>query len=131
MYIIDTDFVINYFRGEQRNVKIILKLVNQPLVHLFITSVTLYELTKGCYKSGNFEKDYNLILELKRNVSVLDFDENSALIGAEIFNDMEKKGTKINESDILIASICLKNNFTLLTNNIKHFNKIDGLRLIS
>ena len=35
------------------------------------------------------------------------------------------------DADILIASFCLVNNYTLITNNVKHFDEIKGLRLIN
>ncbi len=128
-YILDTDFIVNFLRGEKKNIEIMRHIIEDENSKLFTTTINIYELTKGCFKSKNFDKNFSLIKELKKNITILNFDEDSALIAAEIFEDLEKKGTKINESDILIAGICLKNNFILLTENIKHFNKIEGLEI--
>jgi predicted nucleic acid-binding protein len=34
-------------------------------------------------------------------------------------------------ADILSAGICLSNNLPLLTRNVEHFNRVEGLRLVS
>ena len=131
MYILDTDFIIDFLRGEKRNVEIISNLLNDPLNIMFTASITSYELTKGCYKSARFDENFDKVMKLKNLLYVLEFDADSSLIAAEIFHDLEKKGMAINEFDVLIAGICLKNNFTLVTCNAKHFKRIKGLRVIS
>lgn len=128
MYVMDTDFIINFFNGEKENVNIVNQIVDSNS-DIYTTSLNLYELIKGCYQSGNFDKNYNLIIELRKSVKILNFDDESSLIAGKIFYSLKKSGTPINESDILIASICLKNDFQLLTENKKHFNRIDGLKV--
>ena len=44
---------------------------------------------------------------------------------------MRKAGRMIGDFDLLIASTCLCHDLTLLTNNVRHFNRIEGLRLLS
>ncbi|MFH1053917.1 MAG: type II toxin-antitoxin system VapC family toxin [Candidatus Woesearchaeota archaeon] len=129
MYILDSDFIINYFRNKKRNVEIINKLVGNPLNRIFTTSINIYELIKGAYNSNDFNKEFNLVQNLKRILYIIDFDEDSSFIAAELFSDLKSKGSMISEFDILVASICLKNNSVLLTDNEKHFNKINGLRV--
>jgi tRNA(fMet)-specific endonuclease VapC len=44
-------------------------------------------------------------------------------------NKLRKQGNIIGDFDLLIASICLRHNLALLTNNKKHFEKIDSLKI--
>ena len=44
---------------------------------------------------------------------------------------LRKQGNLIGDFDLLIGSTCLFHEVTLLTNNVRHFERIDGLKLIS
>jgi predicted nucleic acid-binding protein len=46
---------------------------------------------------------------------------------AEIYGYTRKAGNSIEDTDILLAAFCIVNNYTLVTNNEKHFKGIDGL----
>ena len=46
---------------------------------------------------------------------------------AEIYAKLKSYGMLIADGDILIAAQCLTNGYTLITNNISHFERIDGL----
>ncbi len=46
-------------------------------------------------------------------------------------NKLRKQGNIIGDFDLLIASICLRYDLILLTNNKKHFEKIDFLKIMS
>jgi len=54
---------------------------------------------------------------------------NAAKIGGEIYADLKKKGELINDADILIAGIVKAHNATLVTNNVKHFSRVQGLQI--
>ena len=47
----------------------------------------------------------------------------------KIKSDLKKKGEIIDEFDMLIAGQALSENLTVVTDNIKHFNRIDGLKI--
>ena len=49
-------------------------------------------------------------------------------IAADIWAETKKSGKTIDDTDILIAAFCMANGFVLVTDNIKHFERIDGLR---
>jgi len=48
---------------------------------------------------------------------------------SKIRNSLEKTGAPIGPMDMLIASICLANNFILVTNNTKEFKRVAELNL--
>jgi len=49
---------------------------------------------------------------------------------ADIYISLKQKGELIDDADILIASYCIVNDYVLVTNNLKHFKRIAGLRCV-
>lgn len=96
---------------------------------IFINAISYYEIKRGLlYKDANnqlkfFDKiceKYDLVLLNNRYI----FDR-----AAEIYVEIRNKGKEIDDADILIASITDTENFTLVSNNITHFNIIQDLRV--
>lgn len=63
-------------------------------------------------------------------VQILPFDEESAIIAAQIYKQLKSQNKLIAIADILIASIALNNQFPLATLNKKHFSRINTLELL-
>ena len=51
-------------------------------------------------------------------------------VAADIYSDLRTKGKLIEDADILAAAYCLYHEFTLVTNNTKHFINIEGLNKV-
>ena len=49
---------------------------------------------------------------------------------ASIYADLRRAGYTVGDADILIAAFCIVNGYTLVTNNTKDFEKIDGLLMV-
>ena len=62
---------------------------------------------------------------------MLNTDEDSMEMAGKITASLERDGNMMDIRDLLIASIALVNGFGVLTNNIRHFNKIKHLKVIS
>jgi predicted nucleic acid-binding protein len=63
----------------------------------------------------------------------LDLDNETILEYSEIYNKLKKEGKLIDHADLLIASSAIVNNLILITNNLKHFERLkkSGLRVVS
>ncbi len=48
---------------------------------------------------------------------------------AEIYVYLKKEGNLIEDADILMASTAIVEDLVLITNNIKHFKRVKGLRI--
>ena len=64
------------------------------------------------------------------NFKILQFDKNSSQIFAKSKAKLKKQGKIIADMDLMIASIAISNKAILYTNNLKHFNRIDGLKIL-
>ena len=51
-------------------------------------------------------------------------------LAADIYADLRRSGYTVGDADILIAAFCMIDGYTLVTNNTKDFENIDGLRLV-
>jgi tRNA(fMet)-specific endonuclease VapC len=124
--ILDSDFLIDLLRNDLISIKKIksLKSLNEPLI---ITSINSFELFKGVLKNSKMNSEQlNLFVN---NFRILDFDRASSEKAAEIFNILKAKGEMIELTDIMIASITIVNNESLLTRNKKHYERIPGLKI--
>lgn len=95
---------------------------------IFVNGISYYEIKRGLL-AANATKQLNLFIQFcsKFPVLLLDsmpiFDE-----AAEIYAHLQKAGALIEDADILIASIVKFKDFILVTNNIAHFQRIQGLK---
>jgi predicted nucleic acid-binding protein len=125
-YLIDTDWIIDHLNGVETITIKLEKLASSGICTSIISVAELYE---GVYGS----KDYNASLEILETflegITVLSIDHEVCKIFGRERNKLRKQGNIIGDFDILIASICLKHNLILLTNNKKHFEKINALTI--
>ena len=49
---------------------------------------------------------------------------------SKIYSNLMNQGLLIDDADILIAAQCIENGYTLVTGNTRHFERIDGLKLV-
>ncbi|MEA3491813.1 MAG: PIN domain-containing protein [Campylobacterota bacterium] len=67
--------------------------------------------------------------QLLQQVNILDFTQKEAKESAQIRASLEKIGRSIGPMDILIAGCARANNHTLVTRNLKEFERVDSLKL--
>jgi len=122
----DTDIVIEVLRG---NEIVIQKIKNLPIDTIItITGLTVYELYKGIYIMGDRQKEQE-VMDFIELVDVLQLNTAVEKKAGEVYANLKKRGEQINDADILIAAIVLKNNGVLITNNTKHFKRIENLKI--
>jgi len=126
MYLFDTDTIIYWLNGNQ---EIEEKVEAVGLDRIAYSIISQAELYFGAYKSNYVEENIDNIEMLLEKLVMLLFEDKAANIFGHIKSDLKKQGLIILDADIMIASIALAYNLTLVTNNVKHFNRIPDLRL--
>ncbi|HDQ00423.1 MAG TPA: type II toxin-antitoxin system VapC family toxin [bacterium] len=125
-YLLDTNSCIKYLNGTSENIKT--RLESKQLQDIVVCSIVKAELFYCAQKSAkpteNLEKVHKFI---DRFVS-LPFDNKASEKYGEIRSNLEKAGTPIGPNDLLIASIALANNVTLVTHNIREFKRVKRLK---
>jgi len=127
-YLVDTDWIIDHLNGIAPITKMLEKYAASGLCTSIISVAELYE---GVYGSRNFETSLDALETFLEGITVLSVDHDSCKIFGRERNKLRKQGNIIGDFDLVIASICLRHNLTLLTNNKKHFGRIDSLRIVS
>ena len=130
MYLLDTDILSNLLKRAPSTI-LIAKLASVPPEQQFTSSITLGELVYGAYRiqgrgSSLLEKLEETLLP---NLPVLPFDAAAARHYGEVRADLEQKGRSIGDADLRIGAIGLANSFAIVTGNVRHFQRIPGLRV--
>ncbi len=68
-------------------------------------------------------------MTLLPDVTVLDFDSDCAKQFGRVRGESLQQGVSISRVDLLIASVALAHNLTLVTHNTVDYRNIPGLRL--
>jgi predicted nucleic acid-binding protein len=127
MICLDTNVLIAHKRAKKadKDKTFLYRLTTNPY-QFAVSSITVYELLRG---DNDDEEAY--WKAMFSNMTVLDFDSNCAEHAAQIYQDLKKRGMLIESEDLLIAATALGNKVKLATGNIKHFNRVVGLELIT
>ena len=96
---------------------------------LFVPSVVVAELYAGAYHVPNPSTLLAKIADLLTDVTVLDFDIACAERFGEIRGRLLQKGLAVPSVDLMIASVALVHNCTLVTHNTQDFENVPELRL--
>lgn len=94
-----------------------------------ISSITLAELEHGIAKSDYPEKNRISLAKFLTILNVLPFDEAAAREYGKICAYLQKKGTPIGTMDMLIAGHARSKNYTIVTNNVREFERVAGLKI--
>ena len=99
--------------------------------HLAISSITLAELRFGAANSHHIEHNQRAIDEFCLRLDVLDFNADAALQYGDIRASLKKQGQLIGDNDLLIAAHALSLNATLVTNNLREFERVAQLHIVN
>ena len=97
---------------------------------LFRIILTQTQRLKG-FRWKNNEKKESQFKEFLEDVAIFTIDDGVIDIAANLYSNLRKNGKTIGDADILIAAIVIKNDGTLVSNNIKHYEDINQLKLIN
>ncbi|MGB9499265.1 MAG: type II toxin-antitoxin system VapC family toxin [Dissulfuribacterales bacterium] len=126
MYLLDTDIVIYNLKG---NASVKIHLQNHVNDSIRISAVTLMELYYGAYKSQKVESNLAKIRTIENALGVIPVDQEVVEIFGLLKSKLEKTGTPLDDFDLILAATALAHNLILVTNNERHFKRIDGLTI--
>ena len=125
MYLLDTNVCIQFLN--KRSQVLVERLSQKNPDEILLCSIVKAELFYGAYKSNNPLKNLKMQREFCGRFKSLNFDDNAADEYGKIRSDLEKKGKIIGPNDLIIASIAVANNLTLITHNTKEFSRVEDL----
>jgi tRNA(fMet)-specific endonuclease VapC len=124
MACLDTDFLVAYLRKDPR-AKSKLEQLESLQEPLHTTTINAFELYKGAFKAKDTQRELARVDALLDVFFMLTLDRDSARTAGALYD----KSNLIGESDMLIASIALAINQTVITRNKRHFERVPGLQV--
>ena len=124
-YLLDTNICIHFFRGKH---DLIDKLNEIGIENGAISEITLAELVFGAENSTQPEKNHNLIEKFVRQITILQIFDSIAQYGKQKAR-LRKQGLMISDFDLLIGCTAIENNLIMVTENVKEFERIEGIKI--
>jgi predicted nucleic acid-binding protein len=128
-FLFDTDAISELLRPRPATayVKWIMRVAREEQ---FTSAVVMGELYKGAYRSHDRERHMsNIEQRVLPAVTVLPYDISIAKVFGSIRAHLEDAGMILPDADIQIAATAIDHDLELVTGNIRHFNRISGLKL--
>ncbi len=122
--LVDTSILIDFFRKTDKSKSQLVSLVRQGF-GFNISAITEYEIYAGA-------TNQQLIYwqELLNKTEVLPFDKYVAKTAVDINNELKHKRKQIEIADLFIAATAITYNLSFATLNRKHFERVNGIKII-
>lgn len=90
-----------------------------------LSAIVLHELYFGAFKSGRTEESLAVVEAI--GLPLIPFEAEDARRAGEVRADLARKGTPIGPYDLLIAGQALARGLTVVTANVREFQRVEGL----
>lgn len=124
-FLLDTDIVVFLLRGN-RNVAE--RLAEIAPSEVYVSEVTVAELEYGNRCSGRYEENRELVEAFLAAVNVVPFSASIKVYAKERLR-LRKQGLTIEDFDLLIGSAAVASDLIMVTNNVRHYSRIDGIHI--
>ena len=123
-FLLDTNVLISMFRNKGM-VRSHIKEVG--FCNCVVSEISIAELFYGSAKGGRLEnfKDIDNVLRRFEVLPIFPYLEQYGKVKALL----ESQGQRIDDFDILIGVTALQNNYTMVTANVKHLERIPELKV--
>jgi tRNA(fMet)-specific endonuclease VapC len=125
-FMLDTNICIFTIKNKPQIVR---EAFNRHEGQLGISTITLMELIYGAEKSAAPEKNLAVVEGFAARLEIFAFDNEAAAHTAMIRSELAKAGTPIGPYDQMIAGHARSRGFIVVTNNVREFDRVPGLRV--
>ncbi len=130
IYALDSN-IVSYFLKKDSAIRSKILEATERNNGFVMPAIVYFEVKRWLLERGaiNKETDFNVLCQ---SVPIGEFDRRVWNLAASIYVQARRKGKPIDDdADLLIAAFCIVNGYTLVTNNTRHFENIDGLDLVN
>lgn len=127
MFILDTDICSYIMR--RSSARLLERIRAVSLDDQAVSIVTVAELLFGIRLSARLVQAKDAFDAFIPHLAVLDWDYSAAEHYAEIRADLKRRGSPIGSNDLMIAAHARSLDATLVTNNVREFRRVTGLRV--
>ncbi len=126
-YTLDTNHVREALRRNPQYLQKQRQAYDRDLLVL-VNAISYYETRRGLLYM-NMRGKLGLFDKIVRQTGIVPLDKTALDIASELHVDLRRKGQLIEDADLLMAAIALAHDLTLLTANVRHFVRIESLRI--
>jgi tRNA(fMet)-specific endonuclease VapC len=123
-YMLDTNICIYVIKDRPTRVR---ARFNELADQLCISVVTLAELIYGAEKSARPYENLKVVEQFCARLNVLPFTERAATHYGQLW--AERAGTRVGIHDMMIGGHARSEGLIVVTNNLREFQRMSGLRL--
>lgn len=127
MYMLDTNICIYIIK--KKPLSVFQKFESLPVGSVSMSLVTYGELEFGALRSNNAKKALDILDELSAYIPVLPMPVDAAKEYADIRANLSANGLPIGNNDLWIAAHSRTLGHTLVTNNVREFERVENLKL--
>jgi tRNA(fMet)-specific endonuclease VapC len=127
-YLVDTDWAVHWLHSNERIRQRMEELRGQGLA---LSAVSLAELWEGVHYSRDPLQSEHGLNDFLRRVSFVSIDEETCKLFGKERGRLRAAGKRVADFDLMIGVTACQHGLTLLTNNRRHFENIEGLRIES
>ena len=125
-YLLDTDICIYWLKGR---ITVRDKINEVGQTEIAICVITVSELYFGAYNSSKIENNLRTAENFIGSIPVIPLSNDSLKKFGQLKTQLRQAGTPVADFDLLIASVALTEDLILVTNNTRHYQRIEGLKL--
>ncbi len=126
-YLLDTD-TLSALTKPSPSPELLMRMAMTAPEDRTTSSVTLAELLFGAHRTGRRSAEFlERIHGALPAAPLVPFDEAAAEEYGRLRAYLEAQGTPIGHEDTQIAAIALANDLTVVTGNVRHFQRVPGL----
>jgi tRNA(fMet)-specific endonuclease VapC len=126
-HLLDTDICIEALR--RRSEPLLRHLRRHTPDEVAVSAITEAELTFGALKSAAPERNTASAAAFLRPFAILEFTRSIVPVYASLRLELERAGSRIGALDLLIAAQAAAFGLTVVTNNLREFRRVPGLRV--
>jgi tRNA(fMet)-specific endonuclease VapC len=126
-YLLDTDICI--YIAKKKPSRALARLERLRPGDVGMSVVTYLELVYGAWKSEQVETNLARLEQFRHLIPVQPLDADVGRYYGRLRSELENRGVPIGAYDLMIAAHALSLGLTLVTNNVREFARVEGLRL--
>lgn len=127
--ILDSTFLVDVLRGNSDVVELEANLDASGTA--FVSAVTTMELFEGIHLADATDGERTAVEELLTDVNDLPFDRECAMCAGRISAELTASGEPVHVTDVMIGATALVHERPVITRNVCHFERIEGLDVVS
>ncbi|MDQ8028489.1 MAG: PIN domain-containing protein [Brevundimonas sp.] len=130
MLALDSSTFVEIMRARNRTVQQAFMALDTEQSPVVASVLVLHELLSGARLGDNPAGERAKVERVLRGIDVVALEPSDIEFTAKVRADLRRQGRPIGDVDALIAGQALARGWTLVTRNVKHFGRVEGLSLI-